>query len=168
MLSYYKHLRGGWFFIIFVLYLSTGAGAWAQGARTTSLYVEDLRTHEQTEFSVELALTDAQRQKGLMYRKSLAENEGMLFIFRDEALRSFWMRNTYIALDIIFVKADGTIVNIVEAEPLTDNQRRSSSPAKAVLEIRRGLSKELGIEAGDIVRHALLGNLKSPKPILDH
>ncbi len=168
MLRYYRHLRGGWFLLIVALSVSAAAGAWAQATQTTPLYVEDASTQAQSVFSVELALTDAQRQKGLMYRKSLADNEGMLFIFRNEALRSFWMRNTYVPLDIIFVKADGTFINIVEAEPLTDDQRRSSSPAKAVLEIRRGLSKELGIEAGDIVRHALLGNLKSPEPILDN
>lgn len=115
-------------------------------------------------FEVELALTNQQRAQGLMYRTELAPNHGMLFIFHDVRPRSFWMRNTYIPLDIIFVRADGRIVNIVaNAEPRTDIQRRSTGPAKAVFEIAGGRAAELGIKPGDIVRHALLGNLSSDK-----
>lgn len=114
------------------------------------------------EFQVELALTDDQRQKGLMYRRELAPNNGMLFIFPDVRSRSFWMRNTYIPLDIIFLKPDGSIINIVSnATPETDTPRSSSGPAKAVLEIAGGRAEELGIKAGDVVRHALLRNTSS-------
>src|SRR5882757_8035998 len=69
-------------------------------------------------FSVEMAVTDAERAKGLMYRKSLPEGQGMLFDFKSEQDTSFWMENTYISLDIIFIRGDGTILRIAEnAEP---------------------------------------------------
>ena len=112
-------------------------------------------------FEVELALTNTQRARGLMYRKELKEEHGMLFIFKDEGRRSFWMRNTYIPLDIIYLRADGSIVNIIaNATPESDEARPSTGPAKAVLEIQGGLAEKLGIGPGDIVRHSLLGNEK--------
>ena len=115
-------------------------------------------------FEVELALTAAQRSMGLMYRTELAPNDGMLFIFPEPAFQRFWMRNTYIPLDIIFVAEGGRIVNIVaNAEPRTDTGRESTGRAKAVLELIGGRAAELGITAGDIVRHALLGNMKPGK-----
>lgn len=110
-------------------------------------------------FQVELALTDSQRARGLMYRKELEQEHGMLFIFKGEGRRSFWMRNTYIPLDIIYVRADGSIVNIIaNATPLSEEPRPSTGPARAVLEIQGGLAEKLGIKPGDIVRHTLLGN----------
>jgi len=113
------------------------------------------------QFQVELALSRSQRAMGLMYRRALPADTGMLFIFRDEAPRSFWMRNTYIPLDIIYLDSNGRIVSIVAmAEPENDTPRPSEGPAKAVLEIQGGLSAKLGIGKGDMVRHALLGNLK--------
>jgi len=111
-------------------------------------------------FDVELALSNMQRSLGLMYRAELAPNHGMLFIFGDVRTRSFWMRNCLIPLDIIFLNPDGSIINIVaNAEPGTDTQRRSDGPAKAVLEIPGGRAAELGLQPGDTVRHALLGNM---------
>ena len=116
-------------------------------------------------FDVELALSNAQRSLGLMYRAELAPDHGMLFIFSDSRPRSFWMRNCLIPLDIIFLKADGSIINIVaNAEPGTDTQRLSDGPAKAVFEIPGGRAAELGIKPGDIVQHALLGNMKAAIP----
>ena len=113
-------------------------------------------------FDVELALSNAQRSMGLMYRAELAPNHGMLFIFGDVRPRSFWMRNCLISLDIIYLNPDGSIINIVaNAEPGTDTGRKSEGPAKAVLEIPGGRAAELGLMPGDTVRHALLGNMKS-------
>lgn len=131
-------------------------------ANALSPLVVERGSGSQVEFEVELALTNKQRQQGLMYRKELAADKGMLFIFPAEKMRSFWMRNTYIPLDIIFLRADGSIVNIVEnAEPETDTPRPSSGPAKAVLEIAGGRASELQLAPGDVVRHALLGNISS-------
>jgi len=111
-------------------------------------------------FDVELALTRKHRALGLMYRPELAPNHGMLFIFGQEQQMRFWMKNCLIPLDIIFLHANGTIINIVaNAEPGTETGRLSNGPAKAVFEIAGGRAAELGIEPGDIVRHALLGNL---------
>lgn len=112
-------------------------------------------------FATELALTAAQRQKGMMFRDKIAPDQGMLFIFKDSDFRRFWMRNTLIPLDIIYLKADGSIINIVaNAEPRTDTGRASKGKAKAVFEIAGGRAEELGIKAGDVIRHALLGNLQ--------
>lgn len=149
----------------FVLGLAvTGLAAQAQEnqnnvrARTPALVTQQDGTSHA--FDVELALSNAQRSMGLMYRAELAPNHGMLFIFGDVRSRSFWMRNCLISLDIIFLNPDGSIINIVaNAEPGTDTPRRSGTPAKAVLEIPGGRAAELGLEPGDTVRHALLGNM---------
>lgn len=96
--------------------------------------------------NLELALTNQQRQVGLMYRKSMPETSGMLFVFPDNARRSFWMKNTYIALDMIFVRENLTVDSIVyNATPLTTSQRASKGAAKYVVEVRAGLAKKWGI-----------------------
>jgi len=131
-------------------------------ARTPAVVSQADGTH--LDFQVEMALSDEQRSLGLMYRDYLAPNHGMLFIFGDNRPRSFWMRNCLIPLDIIFLNPDGSIINIVaNAEPGTDTQRLSNGPAKSVLEIPGGRAAELGLQPGDTVRHALLGNLKLRK-----
>lgn len=109
-------------------------------------------------FTVELALTDEARAQGLMFRRELAPDKGMLFIFPDADHRSFWMKNTYIPLDIIFIRRNGRIANIVaNAEPQTLTSRSSKGRVSAVLEIPGGRAAELGITEGDLVRHTLLG-----------
>jgi uncharacterized membrane protein (UPF0127 family) len=100
-------------------------------------------------FDVEIASTSAQQAKGLMYRRELAEDKGMLFVFSDEAPRSFWMKNTYIPLDIIFISADKKIINIEKALPCETDicpHYASQGPAQYVLEINGGLSEKLGIK----------------------
>lgn len=110
-------------------------------------------------FEVELALTPEARARGLMYRTELAPDKGMLFVFEDSVPRSFWMRNTYIPLDIIFIRLDGKILNIVrEARPRTETPRQSIGSAIAVFEIAGGRARELGIKAGDYIRHPLIDN----------
>ncbi len=110
-------------------------------------------------FQVEIADDDAERQNGLMYRKSLAPDRGMLFDFHDSAPRSFWMRNTYIPLDIIYIGADGYIVSIASmAQPLNDTPIPSHGSALGVLEIAGGRAGELGVKAGDRVRHRIFPN----------
>jgi len=103
-------------------------------------------------FSVELADNDAERAKGLMYRKELPEGQGMLFDFHREQDVSFWMQNTYISLDMIFIRADGRILRIAEnTEPLSTRLIPSGGPVRAVLEIIGGSARKLGIAAGDRV-----------------
>ena len=103
-------------------------------------------------FSVELADNDAERAKGLMYRKELPEGQGMLFDFHREQDVSFWMQNTYISLDMIFIRADGRILRIAEnTEPLSTRLIPSGGPVRAVLEIIGGSARKLGIAPGDRV-----------------
>jgi uncharacterized membrane protein (UPF0127 family) len=104
------------------------------------------------EFQVEIADDPREISIGLMFRRQMAENEGMLFDFGAEERRSFWMRNTYIPLDMLFIKADGTIDSIAErATPLSEKAVPSKGPVRFVLEINGGLSDTLGIAPGDTV-----------------
>jgi len=104
-------------------------------------------------FKVELAVKDNERQRGLMYRESLADDEGMVFFFERMQPLAFWMKNTFIPLDMIFIDDALRIVGIVEsAEPLTTTSRRVPGLSRFVLEVRGGLSAELGIAAGQRVR----------------
>jgi uncharacterized protein len=107
-------------------------------------------------FSVELATNSAEWERGLMYRKELPEGRGMLFDFEREAPVSFWMHNTYIPLDMIFIRADGSILRIAEdAEPLSDRLIPSGGPVRAVLEVIGGTARKLGIAPGDRVSGAM-------------
>jgi uncharacterized membrane protein (UPF0127 family) len=109
-----------------------------------------------TTFSVEIAVNDEERAKGLMFRKELPEGQGMLFDFkRDEAV-SMWMRNTYVPLDMIFIQRDGRILRIAEhTEPLSERIIPSGGPVRAVLEVVAGTARKLGIAPGDRVAHAI-------------
>ncbi|MEO6225858.1 MAG: DUF192 domain-containing protein [Sphingomicrobium sp.] len=100
-------------------------------------------------FDAQLAATPQQQQTGLMFRRSLAPNEGMLFPYSPAQDVAFWMHNTLIPLDMIFIRSDGTIARIATAKPLDDTPVPSGEPVASVLEIRGGRAAELGIEAGD-------------------
>ncbi len=108
------------------------------------------------QFTVELAVTEREQQQGLMFRESLDDDKGMLFPYQRADFRSFWMRNTLIPLDIIYIKRGGRIANIITAEPQTDTSRPSKGRVIAVLELRGGLAGELGIAPGDVVQHPLI------------
>jgi uncharacterized protein len=113
------------------------------------------------QFTVEMAVTDRQQETGLMFRKSLAPNAGMLFDFRKETPTNFWMKNTLIPLDMLFIKANGTIARIaVNAKPLSEDSIPSYEPVRAVLEIAGGRAAQLGLKAGDQVHAAIFGNLR--------
>lgn len=100
-------------------------------------------------FQVSVADTDAKRQNGLMFVKQLASHAGMLFIFNENSVHTFWMRNTLIPLDMIFMDSNWKVVGIVEnAEPESDEVRSVHLPSRYVLEINGGLSKQLGISIG--------------------
>jgi len=109
-------------------------------------------------FSVELATNTAERTVGLMYRKELPEGRGMLFDFHDEQPVQFWMHNTYIPLDMIFIAADGRVVNVAEnAKPMSDDLVPSRRPVRAVLEVIAGTARKFGIAAGDRVTGSFFG-----------
>lgn len=104
-------------------------------------------------FTVEVASTAEQQAMGLMYRTKLAPDRGMIFPFDPPRDASFWMRNTLIPLDMIFVRADGSIANIAaNTVPYSEEPVRSEGPVAAVLEIPGGRSAELGIQPGDNVK----------------
>jgi uncharacterized membrane protein (UPF0127 family) len=107
-------------------------------------------------FQVELARNDADRAQGLMFRRNLAADRGMLFDFGRVQPISMWMQNTYIPLDMVFIRADGTIARIAEnAEPLSTRPIPSGEPVLAVLEVIGGTASRLGLRAGDRVEHPL-------------
>lgn len=108
--------------------------------------------------TVELAETDAARQRGLMHRETLGADEGMLFDFQQERVVSIWMENTLIPLDILYIRSDGTIAKIITgAQPMSRRQLFSDVPVLSVLEINSGRAGELGIAPGDTVRHRWFG-----------
>lgn len=105
--------------------------------------------------SVEIADDQQAIRKGLMYRRSLPPQAGMLFVYEDERPRSFWMKNTTISLDMIFAAQSGEIVTIVEkTEPMSLRSCRSVSPARFVVEVNAGFCEKYGIKAGDIMKIA--------------
>jgi uncharacterized membrane protein (UPF0127 family) len=107
-------------------------------------------------FRVAIADTEEERNRGLMFRSVLDEDEGMLFDFQSPRPVAFWMKNTLIPLDMIFIGADGKIVNIAEnTRPYSLDPVPSEGPVLAVLEIGGGLSADLGIEPGDRVLHRI-------------
>ncbi len=112
-------------------------------------------------FMVEIASTPQDRAVGLMYRDRLADDRGMLFTYKSAERRSFWMKNTLIPLDIIFIDTNAKVINIIAmATPGSLAPLPSTSPAIAVLEIRGGLAAEIGIEPGDEIQHDFFSKLR--------
>jgi hypothetical protein len=110
-------------------------------------------------FSIELAANDEERARGLMYRRELPQEHGMLFDFEREQDVSMWMRNTYVSLDMIFIRADGSIRRIAErTEPMSERIISSGGPVRAVLEVAGGTAKKLGIAPGDRVGHPIFSH----------
>jgi len=109
-------------------------------------------------FTIEIAETDATREHGLMYRTSLAPDAGMLFDFHAEGIRQFWMQNTLIPLDMIFVAEDGTVKTIhVNARPMDTTAISSEVPVRFVLEVAGGRADEIGLKPGDKMEQPRVG-----------
>ncbi len=107
-------------------------------------------------FLVELAVTPEEQAKGLMFRRELPEGQGMLFDFHHEEPSTFWMKNTYVSLDMIFIRGDGRILRIAEnTVPLSEALVPSGGPVRAVLEVVAGTAKKFGIAPGDRVAHPI-------------
>ena len=114
---------------------------------------------ERYEFLVELAVTPAQQAQGLMFRRSMPAERGMLFVYRPARRASMWMKNTFIPLDILFIAADGRIVKIVERTvPKSLAAISSGETVLAVLELNAGTASRLGIAPGDRVLHGAFGS----------
>jgi len=107
-------------------------------------------------FRVEVARNDADRAQGLMFRRSMPADQGMLFDFGRVEPVSMWMQNTYLPLDMLFIRADGTIARIAaNTEPLSTRTISSGEPVLSVLELNAGTAARLGIKAGDRVEHPI-------------
>ncbi len=96
----------------------------------------------------QVAATDGQRATGLMYRRDMPVNEGMLFIFEQPAIQCFWMRNTLLPLTAAFIADDGSIVNLADMQPLNDRSHCSARPVRFVLEMNQGSFAKRGLKAG--------------------
>jgi len=116
------------------------------------LAITDSLGQTKARFDIEFARDDYERETGLMYRQSMKDNQAMLFIFKDEQPRYFWMKNTYIPLDIVYINARKQIVSIAKnAQPLDETSLPSHFPARYVLEIKAGLSDDYALKKGDKV-----------------
>jgi uncharacterized protein len=132
-----------------------GAQAWADEALPEIAL--EIKGHKLT---AEVAATEPQRAIGLMHRRMLPENRGMLFVFPYAAPQSFWMMNTYVPLSIAFLDENGTIVNIADMKPLTTDSHSSTQPAQYALEMNQGWFAKRGIKPGARVE----GLKRAPAP----
>ncbi|HEY8124182.1 MAG TPA: DUF192 domain-containing protein [Methylocystis sp.] len=121
--------------------------------------VENLRIVTATgehDVKVEIADTPKARARGLMFRKSMPADHGMLFEFKAEGPVSMWMRNTYIPLDMVFIGRDGRVVGVAaDTEPMSERIIASPGPAYAVLELNAGAARKMSLAPGDQVRHRM-------------
>ena len=116
--------------------------------------LEAVTPNGRTRFFVEIADNDAERERGLMFRKELAPERGMLFIFQQQHEVAFWMKNTLIPLDIIYIQPDGTVLSIARnTTPLSEAPIPSGGPVVAVLELAGGRAAEIGLLPGDRIVH---------------
>ena len=104
---------------------------------------------ERVEVQVEIADEEAEQQRGLMERTALAEEAGMLFVFRGERPLSFWMKDTLIPLSIAYIDGDGGIVDIQDMQPLDESSHPSAAPAQYALEVNQGFFEARGVQVGD-------------------
>ncbi len=135
-------------------FLVLAAGAvYAQALETLSIATQG---GQRQSFRVEVARNDADRAQGLMFRRSMPADQGMLFDFGRVEPVSMWMQNTYLLLDMLFVRPDGTIARIApNTEHLSTRTIPSGEPVLAVLELNAGTAARLGIKAGDRLEHPL-------------
>jgi uncharacterized protein len=137
-----------------LLSLPLAAVHWAVAAQSGTLEIAT-KTGVRV-FSVELAVTDAEREKGLMFRKQIPAGYGMLFDFKRDQMVTMWMKNTFMSLDMIFIRYDGTIARVAEnTEVQSEKIIPSGEPVRAVLEVVAGTAKKYGIAPGDKVSHPI-------------
>ena len=139
------------------LLVAFGAGGFAAGAYAQTFEPLTIVTASgRHPFQVEVARDDASRAQGLMYRRSLGPDRGMLFDFKRVEPVAMWMQNTYVSLDMLFIRPDGTVARVAQnTEPLSTRTIPSGEPVLAVLEVVAGTAARLGIKPGDRVEHPL-------------
>ncbi len=141
-----------WAALSLVVFFALAAGGPAGGDGLEALQIVTASgTHD---FQVEIAKDDASRARGLMDRRFMPADHGMLFEFDREAPEAFWMKDTYIPLDMIFISRAGIVTKIVaDAEPLSERAIPSGPPCMAVLELNGGAAAKIGLKVGDKVLH---------------
>jgi uncharacterized protein len=149
------------FFLLFVAVLAGGPADAQTGPqprlRTTPLVLTTVTG--QHRFTVEMALTDEQRAIGLMFRENVPADEGMLFDFGRDDVVAMWMRNTIVSLDMVFIRADGTVAHVAErTTPQSLDIVSSRTPVRAVLELAAGTARRIGLRPGDRARNVIFGN----------
>lgn len=135
--------------------LAVTVGAWAlalhwlpAGADPLLTYPLRIKGHG---LRAELAASDEEKRTGLMYRRNLGENSGMLFVYENEGQWAMWMKNTLIPLSVAFIDRRGRIINIEDMQPLTLDSHQAAGPAKYALEMNQGWFAKRGIQKGDRV-----------------
>ena len=143
-------LSGSWsFLVVFVLSSIFNPAACSPQPRV----IISTQGGRELPIGVEIADTPAKRELGLQYRRELADDRGMLFLFPGEKVQTFWMKDTPISLDMIFIGSDRGIVGIIhDAVPFSTASLSVPSPSQFVLEIKGGLARKKGIAVGDVVR----------------
>lgn len=138
--------------------IAQSAGNLASFSREALTIMSGDKSHK---FAVELALTHRQQMQGLMFRRSMAPDAGMLFVYRREEPTAMWMKNTFIPLDMLFIAADGKIARIAERTvPMSETVISSGGPVVAVLELNAGTASRLGLKPGDKILSAALGTAR--------
>jgi uncharacterized membrane protein (UPF0127 family) len=159
MMSFVERLLRGVFAVVLVIgaFAMLPRVAEAQNAPASGLEQLTIVTASgRHAFQVEVMRTPDQRARGLMHRQFMPADRGMLFDFKQVEPVAMWMQNTYISLDMLFIRADGTVARIAErAEPLSTRTIPSGEPVLSVLELNAGIAEKLGIKPGDKVEHPL-------------
>ncbi len=109
---------------------------------------------------VEVAYTSKQKQIGLMNRKNLEKNHGMIFVYEKEKVLNFWMKNTYIPLSIAYIREDGTVIGIYDMTPLDETAISSIYPCKYAIEVNQGYYRSIGLKPGDKIQIPDIDKLK--------
>ncbi|HER27246.1 MAG TPA: DUF192 domain-containing protein [Rhodospirillales bacterium] len=151
---------GGLFFLLMAIIGLLNTGAVAQNAitfeRSGLVLISESGRHN---FTVEMAITNNQRRQGLMYRRAMAADAGMLFDYGRPRMISMWMKNTLIPLDMIFIAANGRIASIARnTTPHSLQSINSTGPVRAVLEVNAGTAMRLNLEIGDRVEHDIFSS----------
>jgi uncharacterized membrane protein (UPF0127 family) len=140
-------------FAAFGLWVALAAGALAQGVERLTIVTQSGQRHA---FEVEVARNDADRAQGLMFRRSMPADHGMLFDFGKVEPVAMWMQNTYLPLDMLFIRQDGRVARVAaNMEPLSTRTIPSGEPVLAVLELNGGVAAKLGLQPGDRVEHSI-------------
>lgn len=146
-MMYIKQARHPGLALALLMVIATPASLMAQQGPQPRLPTVDLRAGMHT-IKAELAVTPEQQMTGMMFRKEMNGNEGMLFVADEKSARCFWMKNTLVPLTIAFIGDDGTIVNLADMQPLDERSHCAKAPVRFALEMRQGWFDKRGIKAG--------------------